>query len=127
MSGAVGRKSVVPLTIESKDGLVALDENRAFDQVRLLHHEVDRFLLRLRQWTLFEDGTARADEFQEPGFIDVPLQKLTVRRMLVDVAFGDVDLVRLQKTSGISAGGSGGLPVERRSHALHSTAVLGRG
>jgi 7-carboxy-7-deazaguanine synthase len=42
----------------------------------------------------------------------VPLQEGPVRRVLVDVALFDVDALLLQKTSGVAAGRSSGLPEE---------------
>jgi hypothetical protein len=44
--------------------------------------------------------------------IDVLLEKRAVRRILVDVAFLDVNLLLLQKTSGVVAGRSRGFEVE---------------
>jgi 7-carboxy-7-deazaguanine synthase len=46
--------------------------------------------------------------------IDVLFQKLARRRLAVDVEFADLDAGTVQKTSGVSAGSSGGLPVEAR-------------
>jgi hypothetical protein len=44
----------------------------------------------------------------------VLFQKGPRRRVLVDVALFDIDLVLLQKTSGVAAGCSGRFPEERR-------------
>jgi hypothetical protein len=46
-------------------------------------------------------------------FVDVPFQEFSIRRILVDVPFGEVDLALIQKTSGVAARSSGGLPEER--------------
>jgi hypothetical protein len=46
-------------------------------------------------------------------FVDVPFEKRTIRRILVDVALLDVDLLLLQKTSGVTAGRSSRFPVKR--------------
>jgi hypothetical protein len=46
-------------------------------------------------------------------FLDVPFEEFSIRRILVDVPFGDVDLALIQKTSGVAARSSGGLPEER--------------
>jgi hypothetical protein len=40
------------------------------------------------------------------------LQERTIRRLLVDIAFDEFDPLRIQKTSGVAAGRSRGLPVE---------------
>jgi hypothetical protein len=42
----------------------------------------------------------------------VALQERTIRRFLVDVTLDDFDSLRIQKTSGVTAGRSSGLPVE---------------
>jgi len=78
----------------------------------LLHHQVNGFLLRLGQWPLLEDGAPGADEIQKALRVDVFLEKSARRRILVDVVFFDVDVVLLQKTSGVAARGSGWFPVE---------------
>jgi hypothetical protein len=44
----------------------------------------------------------------------VPFEKRTVRRVAIDIPFFDIDLLLLQKTSGVATGRSGGLPVEDR-------------
>jgi hypothetical protein len=46
--------------------------------------------------------------------VDVPFQPFARRRLLVDVDLGDVDVGRIQKTSGILAGGSSRLRVKNR-------------
>jgi len=78
----------------------------------LRHHQVDRFLLGPWQRALLEDRAARADEVEKAVGVDVFLEKRAVRRIPVDVAFFDVDLQLLQKTSGVSARGSRGLEEE---------------
>jgi hypothetical protein len=80
----------------------------------LLQHQVDRFLFRARERPLLEHGAAGADEIEEPVGIDVLLEEGPIRRIPVDVAFFDVYRVLLQKTSGVAARRSGGLPVEHR-------------
>ena len=104
----------VLLLVEPEDHLRALDHDRTPDQVRVLDHQGDRFLLRLRQRPLLEDRTARADEIEEPLGVDVLLEELTRRWLLVDVDLLDLDPCRVQKTSGVLAGRSSRLGVERR-------------
>src|SRR5262245_59534126 len=105
---------VVLLLVEAEDHASALDENRPPDQVRVLHHEIDRFLLRLRQRALLEHRAARAHELEEAVGVDVALEELTPRRFLVDVELVHVDSGRVQKSSGILAGRSTRLPVKGR-------------
>jgi hypothetical protein len=112
MSGATRGEFRVLVSVESKDHPVAPHQDRTFDQVGLLHHEIDGFFLGLRQRPLFEHGAPGADEIQESFVVYVPLQELPIWRILVDVTFGDVDLVRFQKTSCVAAGRSRRLPVE---------------
>jgi hypothetical protein len=52
-------------------------------------------------------------------FVDVPLQEGAVRRIAVDVALVDVDMTRVQKTSGVAAGRSGRLPEENGLGHVH--------
>jgi len=80
----------------------------------LRHHQVDRLLLRPGQRTRLEDRAPRADEIEESVFLDMPFEKRPVGRVAVDVTFFDLDTLLPQKTSGVSAGYSGGLPVESR-------------
>jgi hypothetical protein len=80
----------------------------------LLHHEVDRLLLRPGQGPLLEHGTAGADEIQKPFRVDVPFEERAIGRIAVDVAFFDVDAELVQITSGIAAGRSSRFPVKRR-------------
>jgi hypothetical protein len=108
--------------VEAERHLRATDEDRAFDEVGLLHHQVDGVFLRLRQRTRLEDRAARADELQEAILVDVLLEERPVGRGLVDVAFLDVDLLLLQKTSGVAAGRSRGFEIEHGlGHARHCT------
>jgi hypothetical protein len=105
---------VVCVPVEAERHLRAADENRPFDEVGLFHHQIDRLLLRLRQRPLLEHRAAGADVIQEPIGIDVLFEKRAVRRFAGDVALLDVDVMLLQKTSGVAARRSGGLPVEER-------------
>jgi hypothetical protein len=84
------------------------------DQIRLVHHQIDRFLLGLRQRPCLEYRAARAYEIQEVVRLDVLLEKCPVGRVPVDVALFDADVLLLQKTSGVAARGSGRFPVENR-------------
>jgi hypothetical protein len=102
----------IRILVEAECHLPALDQNRPPYQVWLLHHQINRFLLRLRQWPLLEDWAPGADEIQKPRRVDVFLEKSARRRIPVDVVFFDVDVVLLQKTSGVAARGSGWFPVE---------------
>ena len=104
---------VLPL-LEAEGDLRTADQDRAADEIRLLHHQIDRLFLRLRKRTLLEHGAAAADEVQEVVVADVLLEEGAIRRVFVDVALLDVDSLLLQKTSGVAAGGSRGLPIEDR-------------
>jgi hypothetical protein len=42
----------------------------------------------------------------------VALQERTIGRFLVDISLDEFDPLRIQKTSGVTAGGSSGLPVK---------------
>src|SRR5262245_15742987 len=103
----------VLVLVEPERHLRAADQDRPADQIRILHHQIDRFLLRLRQRPLLPDRTARAHEIEEAAGVDVLLEKLAGRRFLVDVDFLHLDPVCVQKTSGVLASGSGGLGVKR--------------
>jgi hypothetical protein len=63
---------------------------------------------------LLEHGASRAHEIKKPARLDVGFEKRAARRLLIDVSLLDVYLTLLQKTSGVAAGCSGGLPVKRR-------------
>ena len=104
----------VLLLVEAEGHLRSTHEDRAADQVRLLHHEIDCFLLRLRQRPLFEYRATRAHESEEPILVDVLLEKRAVRRVAIDVALVDVKPVLLQITSGVAARRSRGLPEKCR-------------
>ena len=105
-------KRVVRLLVEAERHRRAAHENRPLDEVRLIHHQIDRLFLGPWQRPLLEHRAARADEIEEVVFVDVLLEERAVRRILVDVAFFDVDVVLFQITSGVAAGRSGGFPVE---------------
>ena len=109
-----GSQLFVGLLVESERDSRASDQDGAPNQVRVVHHQVDRFLLRLRQRPLLEHRAAGADEIEEALGVDVLLQELAGRRFLVDVDLVDVDALRIQKTSGILAGRSRRFRVERR-------------
>ena len=100
--------------VETKNGPRASHQNGSLDQVRLFHHQVDRFLLRFRQRPRLEYGAARTHEVEEAIDFDVRFEKCPVGRLLVDIAFLDVNALLLQKTSGVAAGRSGGFPEEGR-------------
>jgi hypothetical protein len=111
--------ALVCCLVESEDDLRSAHQDRPLDQVRLLDHEVDRLLLRLRQRPLLEDGASLADEVEEVIRRDVLLEKCAVGRVTVDVDLVDVDVVLRQKTPGVPAGGSRRFPVEDRlGHGL---------
>jgi hypothetical protein len=90
------------------------DQDRPLDQVRLRHHQIDGFLLRLWQGSLFEDGAPRADVVQKAISVDVLFEEGTIRRVAIDVPFFDVYVLLLQKPSGVTAGRSRRLPVKDR-------------
>ena len=121
-SRRVSSQLFVRFLVEPEYDRLPADQHRSSDEVWLFHHQVDRLLLRFRQRPLFEDGTARADEIEKPAIVDVLLEERSIGRRLVDIAFFDVDLVLLQKTSGVTAGGSGRLPIENPfGHGDHCT------
>ena len=105
---------LVLVLVEAEDDFRALDHDGTADQVGLLHHQGDGFLLRLRKRPFLEDRTPQADEIEKPGGVDVLLQEGPVGRLLVDVDLRDLNAVRVQKTSGVLAGRSSGLGIEDR-------------
>ena len=109
-----GAQRVVGLLVKAENHLRPGDQNRPFDQVRLLAHQFDRFLFGLGQWPFLEHRAASAHEIEEMLRVDVLLEELTRGRLLVDVELVDVDAGRIQKTSGILAGRSRRFRVERR-------------
>jgi hypothetical protein len=109
----------VTVLVEPERDSGSFDEDGTPNQVRVLHHQSNGFLLRLWQRALLEDRAARADEVEEPIGIDVLLQELAGRGFLVDVDLVNIDAGRVQKTSGVLAGGSGGLRVESRFRHPH--------
>ena len=106
-------KGGVGLLVETEHRLRAADEDRTSDEIWLLDHQIDRFLLRSRQRTLLEDRASRADVIEEPAGVDVMLEERAIRGIAVDVTFVDLDVVLLQKPSGVAARSSGRLPEER--------------
>ena len=102
------------LLVEAEGHVGAADQNRPFDEVRLSHHQVDGFSLRLRERPGLEHGAPAAHEIQKVRLIDMPFQKRAVRRGPVDVTFVQLDALLLQKTSGVATGRSSGFPVEGR-------------
>ena len=75
----------VTLLVEPEDDPGAFDQDGTPNQVRVLHHQRDRFLFRRGQRAFLEHRTARADEIEEPFSVDVLLEELARRRFLVDV------------------------------------------
>jgi hypothetical protein len=104
----------IGLPVEPERHFRAPDENRAPDQIGILHHQVDRLLPGLRKRPLLEDRAAGADEVEEPFRVDVLLEKRAIRRRLVDIDLFDRDPLLIQVTPGILTGGSGGFRVEGR-------------
>jgi hypothetical protein len=104
----------VRVLVEPEGHLPPANEDWPFDEVRLLHHQINRFLLRSRQRPLLEYRAPRAHEIEKTIRVYVLLEKRPCRRVPVDVPLFDIDLVLLQKTSGVAAGGSGRFPEERR-------------
>ena len=104
----------VCLFVEPEHDLRALDEDRPADEIRILHHQRDRVLLRLRQRPLLEDRAPRAHEIEEPARVDVLFEELPRRRCLVDIDLVDVESFCVQKTSGVLAGRSGEFRIEGR-------------
>ena len=100
--------------VEPEQDLSAAHEDRAADQIGILHHQVDRLALRLRERPLLEYRAAGADEVEETVGVDVLLQEGPIRRRFVDVDLLDVDMLLVQETPGVLAGRSGGLGVEGR-------------
>ena len=104
----------VLILVEAEDDFRSFDHDRPSNQVRILHHQLDRLALGGRQRPLLEHGAAGAHEVEEPLGVDVFLEKRAVRRGLVDVDLLDVDLALVQETPGVLARGSGGFRVENR-------------
>ena len=104
----------VLVLVESEDHFRPFDDNRSPDQVRVRHHQIDRFLLRRRQRPFLEDRAARAHEVEKAVGVDVFFQELPRRWFLVDVELLHVHARRVQKTSGVLAGRSSGLGIEGR-------------
>ena len=108
------------LFVEPERHLRSADQNRAPDQVRLRHHQIDGFLLRFRQRTLLEHGTSRAHEIEKVVLVDVLFEERAIRWVTIDVALFDADSLLLQITSGVAARRSRRLPEEGRlGHARH--------
>ncbi len=99
-----------------RDAAAAARHRGARDPRRLLR--LVQPLLRARQRPFLEYRATGADEVDEPLRIDVPLQELARGRLFVDIDFVQVDAGRIQKTSGILAGGSGRLGV--KGHGRHA-------
>src|SRR4026209_2868091 len=113
----------VLLLIEPERYLGSAHQDGPPDQVRLLHHQIDRFLLRLRERPLLEHRTARAHEIEKAILLDVLLEKGAIGRTAIDVALFDLHALLPQITSGVTAGGSRRLPEEGRlGHGGHSSA-----
>ena len=108
----------VLVLVESEDHLGSPDQNRPPDQIGILHHQVDRLLLRSRQSALLEDRAARADELEKAIRVDVAFEKIAGRRVAIDVDRTDVGAALVQKTSGVLTRRSGGLPVKDRFHNI---------
>src|SRR5579872_4477616 len=66
----------IGILVEAKRHLRPTHENRPPDEVRIVQHEVDRFLLRLRQGPLLEHRAARAHEVEEAVLVDMLLEEL---------------------------------------------------
>jgi hypothetical protein len=92
-----------------------LNEDGTADQVRLLHHQINRLFLRSRQRPLFEHRASSADEIEKPITIDVLFEERPCRRLSIDVVLFNLDVLLFQKTSGVSACSSGGFPVKDRA------------
>src|SRR6476661_6191097 len=89
----------VACLVEPEDHLGTADQDRTLDEVRLLHHQIDRFLLRSRQRLPPEYRASSAHELQESILVDVPLEERTAGRLAVDVVFLDLDVLLRQKPS----------------------------
>jgi len=104
-----------------------LDQDGAADQIWLLHHQIDRFLLRFRKRSPLEHRASRAHKIEEPVGIDVRLEEGPRRRLFVDIVLFDVDVLLVQITSGVAARGSGRFPVKnwsRHARILPAAAAL---
>ena len=116
------RSFPVHLLVEAEDDLRPLDQDRPLDQVRVLHHQVDRFLLRPRQRPLLEDRAARADEIEKcSGSMCFSRNSRSGGVLLMSIC-STVDALLVQETSGVLAGRSGGFGVE--GGAGHGAIVL---
>jgi hypothetical protein len=106
--------------VEPECDLGSPDKNGPSYQIGILQHQIDRFLLGLRQRALLENRAPRADEIEEPLRVDVGFQERPTRRRLVDVDLFDLDAVLVQETPGVLARGSRRLGIERGlCHADH--------
>ena len=102
------------LLVEPENDFRASHEDGAANQVRVLHHQLDRFTLGFRQRPFLEHRAAGAHEVEEMAGVDVLLQERPIRRRFVDVDLFDLDPLLVQETPGILAGRSGRLGIEGR-------------
>jgi hypothetical protein len=102
----------VQVLVEAEYHFAAPDQNRPPNQVRVLDHEVDRFIFGLRQRPLLPDRASRADEVEKAGRVDVLFEEIPRGWLLVDVELVNVNAGLVQKTSGILACGSRWLRIE---------------
>ena len=102
----------VAILVEAENDPRSADHNRPPDQIRVLHHQIDRFLFRPRQRPLLEYRAPRADEIEKAIGLDVFLQELTGWGLTIDVDLVHADSRLGQKTSGVLTGRSCRLPVE---------------
>jgi hypothetical protein len=98
--------------VEAENDFRSFDQNRAPDQVGVLHHQVDGFLLGARQWSLLEDRAALADEIEEVLGVDMTFEKFPWRWFAIDVELVNFNAGSFQKTSGVAAGRSTRFPVK---------------
>jgi hypothetical protein len=115
IGGQVRLEALVAPLVEPECDSRAAHEDRTANQIRVVHHEIDRFFLRLRERAFLEDGAACTHEVEKAMLIDVLLEELPRGRCLVDVDLLDVNLLLVQDTPGVLARGSGGLRVEKGS------------
>jgi hypothetical protein len=104
----------VVILVEAEDCFRAFDEDRSPDQVGILHHQINGFLLGTRQRSFLENRASLADEIEKMVGVDMALEEFPGRRFAVDIELVNFNAGLLQKTSGVAAGRSTRFPVESR-------------
>ena len=109
------RDRIVFVGLVAEDRFVFSEDERASNQIRLFHHQIDRFFLRqLRdvEIALFECGAALVDEVFEMRFIDQLLEQLARRRLFGEIVFHQFDVLTFQVSNRIAAARSTRLEID---------------